>query len=128
MQFIYDITDPVVVIALSRAAASYNNQNATSLTDTEYLALITKQNLDAMVHIHTVNSLTKYEFLARFTQDERVLIRATAATNGQLYDFMQMLEVSEEIHLDNPDTMAGVNFLESVGLIDPGRAAEILAR
>ena len=39
---------------------------------------------------------------------------------------MALLELSEEISLDDPDTIAAVTMLEMAGLIASGRAAEIL--
>jgi hypothetical protein len=83
--------------------------------------------MDAYVAVHTVAVLTKYQFLDRFTQEERVAIRAAALTDGVLQDFMEMLEVSGEVILANPKTAAGANYIESIGLVAAGRAAEILA-
>lgn len=127
MDFTLAITDGARLTALGRATAAFNAANGTALSDNDYLALVTNQHLDALVAAHTVTQLTKYEFLSRFTQAERVAIRAAAAGSGALYDFMQMLEVSGVVKLDNSDTIAGVNFLETAGLIGAGRAAQILA-
>lgn len=73
-------------------------------------------------------TLTKFQFLSRFTKEERILIRNTAKTNDQLFDFMQMLELSGEIQLTNPETTSGVRFLEVAGLLAAGRADQILVR
>lgn len=127
MDFTLAITDGARLTALGRAAAAYNSSNGAALSDSDYLALVTNQHLDALVAAYTIAQLTKYEFLSRFTQAERVAIRAAAASNGTLYDFMQMLEVSGIVKLANADTIAGVNFLETAGLIAAGRAAVILA-
>lgn len=81
--------------------------------------------------------LTKYQFRQRFTYAERVNIDAfhagfegnaglsaeqKAAIRTSLADF----DASGAVLLDNPATIAGVQFYETVGLIAPGRAAEIL--
>ena len=75
----------------------------------------------------TSRIITKLAYLRRFNQDERIAIRAAAEVSPQLQDYMALLELSEEISLDDPDTIAAVNMLEMVGLIAAGRAAEILA-
>ena len=126
MQYTIDVTNTTKVTALSRAATSYNTINNTTLTDEQSLQLITDQNLDAYVSMHTKNLLTKYEFMNRFTQAERVNIRTVAATNGELYDFLSMLELAGEVQLEDPATQAGVQFLEANGLIATGRASDIL--
>ena len=71
--------------------------------------------------------LTKLEYLRRFTGTERVTIRQAAKTEPVLEDYLAMLELAEAIDTEDADTMAAVQMLEMVGLIAPGRAAEILA-
>jgi hypothetical protein len=71
--------------------------------------------------------LTKLEYLRRFTQDERVAIRNAAKVNAVLEDYMALLDLAQEINLDDPDTIAGVQMLEAAGLLNAGRAQEILA-
>lgn len=71
-------------------------------------------------------TLTKLEYLRRFTQPERIRIRETAAANAQLADYMQLLELATEVRTDDPDTIAAVQMLEAAGLIAAGRAQEIL--
>lgn len=70
--------------------------------------------------------MTKLEFLRRFTQDERVAIRTLAKTNVVLEDYMAMIDLAQEIDTSDPDTQAGVQMLETVGLIAAGRANEVL--
>lgn len=69
--------------------------------------------------------LTKLQFLRRFTAAERIAIRASS--NPVIVDFMQLLDLAQDVRLDDADTVAGVNYLEQLGLIGEGRAAEILA-
>ncbi len=76
---------------------------------------------------HNTRTLSKLAYLRRFTGEERVTIRTVAKTNPVLEDYMALLELSEEISLDDPDTIAAVKMLEGAGLIAAGRAAEILA-
>lgn len=69
--------------------------------------------------------LTKLQFLRRFTAYERIAIRASS--NPIIVDFMSLLDLALDVRLDDPDTIAGVNYLETLELIGAGRAAEILA-
>lgn len=72
-------------------------------------------------------TLTKLEYLRRFTTAERVTIRQAAKAEPVLEDYLAMLELAQDINLDDPDTAAAVGMLEQVGLIAAGRAAEVLA-
>lgn len=71
--------------------------------------------------------LSKLEYLRRFTSDERVTIRQAAKVTPVLEDYLAMLELADEINTGDADTIAAVNMLEQAGLIEPGRAAEVLA-
>lgn len=71
-------------------------------------------------------TLTKLEYLRRFTTDERVAIRAAAAANPVLGDYLKLMELAQEINTGDPDTIAAVQMLEQAGLIAAGRAQEIL--
>ncbi len=68
--------------------------------------------------------LTQLAFLRRFTAEERIAIRAS--TDPVVQDFLHLLELAQEIRLDDYDTMAGVGYLESLGLLDEGRAVAVL--
>ena len=72
-------------------------------------------------------TITKLEYLRRFTTDERVAIRAAAVANPVLDDYLKLMELAQEINLDDTDTVAAVQLLEQSGLIAAGRAAEVLA-
>ena len=72
-------------------------------------------------------TITKLEYLRRFTTAERVAIRAAASENPVLDDYLKLMELAQEINLDDPDTVAAVQMLEQSGLIAAGRAAEVLA-
>lgn len=82
---------------------------------------------------------TRYQFRQRFTPTERIGIDAfneggyltsealtepqKAAIKLALADYA----VTPYVHLDNPSVIAMVNLYETLGLIAPGRAAEILS-
>jgi len=101
-------------------------------------AIPTKETLDAWIaanpKANAERILTKYQFRKLFTFNERVAIDNFSANPGispqnkaVLSTIMKDLEVSGEVQLDNPDVAAGVQFLETVGLLGTGRAAQILA-
>ncbi|MHB9879077.1 hypothetical protein ACSMXM_05385 [Pacificimonas sp. ICDLI1SI03] len=64
------------------------------------------------------------QFRSRFTMPERALIRASE--DDVVQDFYDALDQAEFISPSDPMTVAGVQYIESVGLIDEGRAAEVL--
>lgn len=69
---------------------------------------------------------TAYEFLLRFTATERAAFRAAAVTDPQVADFQQLAQAAQEIRSDDPMTLAGMDYLVSVGLLSSERRAEIL--
>ena len=78
--------------------------------------------------------LTKYQFRKLFTFNERLAIdnfatntNISAQNKAVLSTIMKDLDVSGEVQLDNPDVAQGVQFLETVGLLGTGRAAQILS-
>lgn len=73
-----------------------------------------------------LNNLSKREFLKRLTAQEYSVIKAAAASNGIIDYYWQLFMVAEHIDLNDPDTIAGINTLEQLGLIAVGRATEIL--
>lgn len=70
-------------------------------------------------------TLTKLEFYRLFTQAERVAIYSS--TDPLVLDFVRMMSMAQEVSMDDPDVVAGVNYLETLGLLAEGRAAEVLA-
>ena len=69
---------------------------------------------------------TQTQWKRRFTQLERLAIRDAATHNPELADYMDLMNGSDEIANDDPDTINAVNLLEAVGLIGAGRANEVL--
>ena len=69
--------------------------------------------------------ITKRNFIKLFTVDEYATIK-NATTQSSVVDyFWQLFMVAEDVDLSDPDTMSGLNSLESIGLLAPGRANEI---
>jgi hypothetical protein len=75
----------------------------------------------------TGRTMTRLEFLRRFTGAERITLRTVAKQNPALEDYMALLDAAQDVNTGDADTIAGVQFLEAAGLLAAGRAAEILA-
>lgn len=69
---------------------------------------------------------TAYEFLTRFTAQERASFRAAAAGNPIVADFQQLAQAAQEVIVTDPTTVAGMAYLVSVGLLTQQRSDEIL--
>lgn len=69
---------------------------------------------------------TAYQFLMRFTPEERAAFRSAALTDTAVADFQQLAGAAQEIATDNPMTVAGMDYLVSVGLLTEQRKQEIL--
>lgn len=70
--------------------------------------------------------MSKLAYLRLFTQEERIAIRAAAAGSAELTDYLELLNLAEDVNTSDPDTRSAVQMLEAVGLLAPGRAVEIL--
>jgi len=81
--------------------------------------------------------ITRLAFRNRFLQPEKVAIEMAALDNpaasmpqrqmaAALRAYLADVNAATFIDLDRPDTRAGVEFLESVGLLAVGRATVIL--
>jgi hypothetical protein len=78
--------------------------------------------------------LTKYQFRQLFTLEEKVKVdnfqlNPAIPQNYKniLVSILKDLELSEVVHLDNPQLAQGVGLLEQLGLIAPGRSTQIMA-
>lgn len=80
-----------------------------------------------------VTILTHLQFRQRFTLPERVAFDNasdgswTAEQKAMIKTMAEDLRLAQEVDLDYGETIQGVMYLESIGLIGTGRAAEILA-
>lgn len=71
-------------------------------------------------------SWTAYQFLLRFTAEERAAFRAAALTDPNVADFQQLAQAAQEVISNDPMTVAGMNYLVSVNLLTEQRKNEIL--
>ena len=72
-------------------------------------------------------SLSKKEFLKRFTPVEYSNIKIESSTNGTVDYYWQLFMLGESIDLDDTDTISGIHILEQLSLLSAGRALEILS-
>lgn len=84
-------------------------------------------NTDGSVDTPIIRTVwTRTAWKRRFKQDERLAIREASKQSDVLADYMDLMEGSDEIASDDPDVVAALGMLERVGLIETGRAQEIL--
>lgn len=71
-------------------------------------------------------SWTAYQFLLRFTEAELTAIRAASVNDPVTWRFLTLATAAQEINSDDPNTIAGMDYLVSQNLLTPERKAEIL--
>lgn len=120
------VTEPARAAGLARALAAYNERNP-QLSQEEFVQKMVDGQLDALAKAYVTTTLSKNEFLDRFTQAERIAIRQAAQTNGVVNDYLELLAAASEVSLTSARTTAGVQALEAGGLIAAGRGTVILA-
>jgi hypothetical protein len=69
---------------------------------------------------------TAFQFLLRFTEQEREVFRVAALTDGKVADFMQLCGAASEVEANHPLTVAGMAYLVAEGHLTQARADEVL--
>jgi hypothetical protein len=69
---------------------------------------------------------TAYEFLLRFTQEERAILRAASANDVLVADFSQLLGAAQEVISDDPVTIQAMDYLVYAEYITNERRNEIM--
>ena len=87
---------------------------------------ISKLDVPIQRPIPFVPPLSKYNFLSRFTQEEKEAIFSQENTNIKIKIWIEMFRAAQGVYLKDQDTIDGVNALESLGILAQGRANEIL--
>jgi hypothetical protein len=82
---------------------------------------------EPIVTTPSVRTLTKLEYMSRFTDAELAAIYTAAKSSVQVEVWLDKFKLAEEINLDDPSTIAGVKALEAAKLLATGRSTEILA-
>lgn len=70
---------------------------------------------------------TRKEFLLKFEPTEYAAIKAATLVDHYVDYYWALFQAAENVLKTDAVTIAGINALETAGLIGPGRAAEILA-
>lgn len=127
MDFTVSVSTAARTAALSKALAAYNVSAAQPLSQEDFLQKLIDGQLDGLVTAYLKTVLTKLEFLDRLTSTERIGIRTAAQSNAAIADYLAMLDAAQDVTLTDLRTIAGVQLMETGGLIAVGRAAQILA-
>ena len=72
------------------------------------------------------NALSKFQFKKRLTSEERKTIKRLYKINEDVEDWVDLFDSTDEIDLNDEDTIAGITSMETLGVFEEGRAAEIL--
>jgi len=70
---------------------------------------------------------TRLQFRSLFSFAEQIAITTAAKTDIGVEVFLGMMNIAEEIDLDYPDTIAGLDYLVSKELITEEKKGQILA-
>lgn len=70
---------------------------------------------------------TAYQFLMKFTAEERASFRNAALTDSVVADFQELAIAAQEISNINAMTIAGMDYLVSAGLLTQQRRDDILS-
>lgn len=71
---------------------------------------------------------TKLEFLARFTDEEKISLKALEDTDPTVALFWEEYRTADSIRLDDPRTIRGLEYLAAQGYIPAERKAAILGQ
>ena len=98
-------------------------------TDEEVLAAIAEQQAaqEQPTKPSSPRVLTKLQFLNRFTNEELAAVYTAAKTNVLIEVFLDKLKLAQEINLDDPQTVGGLQALAEAGLLSEARVQEVLA-
>lgn len=119
---------------LAAAAAEYNNSNDLSLgkpadfvplTPRQYLDLVVGKALKGMQDEHL--RLTSGAFLLRFPPGKIDTIKAAAASNAQLAEYIAEVEANPYVYTGSTLVRGGIAMLVQAGLLTQAQADVILA-
>ncbi len=88
--------------------------------------VLTEPIVSQPVEIKPARTLTKLRYMSRFTDEELAGIYTAAKSVVQVEVWLEKFKVAEDVDLDDPATVAGVQALEAAGLLAEGRSTQIL--
>ena len=122
---IYTVTDKATGAEVYRYASEAPIEWSGMGFDThDHVELV--EIIDGAINVVPTRIFSQVEWLRRFTKEERIAIRAAAAANAELDDFIKLMDATPEIRSDDPDVIKAMGLLEQAGLIGAGRANEVL--
>jgi hypothetical protein len=71
-------------------------------------------------------SISKLDFLRRFTRAERITLRGAVTTDPFVADFMHLLDLASVVELTDAELIEALAYLEEKSLLAAGRKDEIL--
>jgi hypothetical protein len=74
-----------------------------------------------------VKTWTPLEFMELFTLEERIAIREFSKADALAEDWLDLLKASQEVRLDDPRPLNGLNYMVLKGVLSQARAEEVLA-
>ncbi|WP_085905914.1 hypothetical protein [Kiloniella majae] len=77
-------------------------------------------------YVEPLPTVSKRDFMKRFTDDERNTITAAALQSVPLARWKEGLLLADDIRLDHPDLLVGMNAIVTRGLLTEARKVEIL--
>ncbi len=96
-------------------------------TDEEVLAIIAaEQAAPTTPPAEPPRVITKLAFMNRFTMEELAAIYTAAKTEVMVEVFLDKLKIAEEVNLDDPQTIVGLQALAASGLLTEARVQEVL--
>lgn len=72
-------------------------------------------------------TLTTLAFMERLPKEERIAIRQAAQTDANLADWLDLLRAAQEVDLDDPRTVEGVEAMVIAGLLTRAEADALRA-
>ena len=120
----YKLTKNGVIRLSDGALIPENSENADWIT---YQAWLSEGNApDEADPEPAINiPLTSYEFLKRFTRAERIAIRSSI--DVYVMDFVSLTWAAQIVDFSDVDTLAGMAYLVTNGLLTEARKIEILS-
>ena len=105
----------------SDAAIEWKDMEFTTHTHTEFVAEEVATQEPA-----NLSQISKLAYMERFSDAELGAIHSAAKVSSAVEVWLEKFKLAEFIDLADPRTLAGLQALESNGLIGAGRAMEVL--
>jgi hypothetical protein len=94
--------------------------------DEDIVGLVYPEVVPPVIEPEIKQPISVLDFRNRFTQAEKIAIYTAAKQVVAIQVWIDDLASAKDVNVTHDQTIAGINALESAGLIGAGRAAEIL--